>query len=439
MRGEGSQADEDYFRFSAKKGQRLVIEVAAARLGSPLDSVIEVLDAQGHEIPRATLRCVAETAMTLADRDSKAKSFRLVSTRELRENDYLMAGDELVQIEFIPDQPDADIILKGIGGERFSYLGTPRQVHPVNQPVYKAQILEPGAEFPPNGLPAFHLTMRNDDGGPGYGRDSRLDFVVPRDGEYLLHIKDVRGLEGEDFAYRLTVREARPDFTLSAQPSNPNLPRGGRIPVQVTADRRLGYEGPIEIAVKGQPNGVTASPATIAAGQDSTTVILEGAADAPAWELATHFEIEGKAQVGGRELVREADAGQPLPVVALMPPPDVLVVAQPKEVVLEPGKTTTVSLRVDRKNSFKGRVPCNVMNLPPGVRVDNIGLNGVLVAENETTRAFTLRAENWAQPTDQPIYVVGIVESNSPTRHSSAPLLLKVAQKQMAGVGRGSQ
>src|SRR5207245_10484222 len=43
--------DEDYFRFRARKGQRLIVEVAAAGLGSPLDSVVEVLDTQGHEVP----------------------------------------------------------------------------------------------------------------------------------------------------------------------------------------------------------------------------------------------------------------------------------------------------------------------------------------------------------------------------------------------------
>src|SRR5262249_18404204 len=48
-----SPADEDYFRFRAQKGQLLTIEVAAARLGSALDSVVEVLDATGHGIPRA--------------------------------------------------------------------------------------------------------------------------------------------------------------------------------------------------------------------------------------------------------------------------------------------------------------------------------------------------------------------------------------------------
>ena len=54
---KGAQADEDYFRFHARKGERLTIEVAAARLGSPLDSLIEVLDEQGRTIPRATIRC----------------------------------------------------------------------------------------------------------------------------------------------------------------------------------------------------------------------------------------------------------------------------------------------------------------------------------------------------------------------------------------------
>jgi hypothetical protein len=276
--------------------------------------------------------------------------------------------------------------------------------------------------------------MRNDDGGPGYGRDSRLDFVAPRDGEYLLHIKDVRGLEGEDFAYRLTVREAWPDFTLAASPSNPNVPRGGQIPVEVTADRRPAYQGPIEIKVKGLPKGITARAATISAGQDSATVIFDGAADSPAWVAATPFQIEGWAKVDGRDVFRIADAGQRLRVASLMPPPDVFVIAETKEVVLEPGKATTVSFHVDRKNDFKGRVPCAVMNLPPGVRVDNVGLNGVLVPEDETNRTFTLRAEAWAQPAEQPIYVVGTVESNASTRHASGPIALKVAPKQVVGV-----
>src|SRR6266404_5567412 len=37
-------AKENYFRFQAKKGEKLVVEMAANRLGSPLDSILETLD-----------------------------------------------------------------------------------------------------------------------------------------------------------------------------------------------------------------------------------------------------------------------------------------------------------------------------------------------------------------------------------------------------------
>ncbi len=189
-------ADEDYFRFNAKKGQQLTIDVEAARLGSPLDSVIEILDKQGNAIPRATIRCLNQTTTTLSDRDSRTVFVRLTSTSGLHVGDYLMIGDELNQLEFIADQPDADVNLKGIGGLRQAFLGTSPVVRAVNTPVYRAQILPPDAEFPPNGLPVFHLTWRNDDGGPGYGADSRIDFVAPADGQYILHLKDVRGMGG---------------------------------------------------------------------------------------------------------------------------------------------------------------------------------------------------------------------------------------------------
>jgi len=462
------RADEDFFRFAAHKGQHLNIEVEAARLGSPFDSVVEVLDGDGQQISLATVRSVAQTTQTLNDRDSRTRLFRLESLAGLHANDYLMMGDELVQIDFVPDQPDADIRLRGLGKERFSLLDTSPEAHAQTDPVYKVRVYEPGREFPPNGMPVFQLTLRNDDGGPGYGSDSHLDFVVPRDGEYLVHIKDVRGQEGEDFAYRLTVREAHPDFMLSADPANPNVPRGGRVLVEVTADRREGFDGPIEVDAENLPPGVKATPATIASGQDSAVLLLQapetsrdpvpiraesssgdghpvgtrpsgrGANDVPSGS-ATPFQIVGRGKVDGRALVRVADAEEPLRVVSVMPPPDVVVVARPENVELEAGKEVTVTLQVDRKNGFKGRVPCAVVNLPPGVTVVNSGLNGVLVTENQNTRTFTLRAEDWVETMDQPIYVVAEVESNSPTRHASAPLVLKLRGKAMIASGPPSR
>jgi hypothetical protein len=422
----GDKPDEDYFRFAVHKGERVAIEVAASRLGSPFDSVIEVLDTQGRPVPRAIIRCLNETTLTLADRDSRTRGYRLVSRTGFSDNDYLMVGEELDQIQFIPDQPDADILLKGFGDLRTALLGTSPQAHYVTEPAYRAEILPPDAQFPPNGLPVFRIDYRNDDGGPGYGADSRLDFVAPRDGDYLVHIKDVRGLQGPRFAYQLILRNASADFALTATPENPNIPRGGRFPVEVTANRMLGYEGPIAIRFLGLPQGVKASPATIPPGQESATVILSASDQLPGWRTATPFKIEGQGWVDDHKLIRVADAQMPLRVAALMPPPDLVVTTQPREIALQPGETASVTIRVTRENGFKGRVPCDVDNLPPGVRVVNVGLNGVLVHSRESSHTFTLRAESWAQPVTQPIYVVGQVESNSSTSHASLPIVLKV-------------
>jgi len=115
-------------------------------------------------------------------------------------------------------------------------------------------------------------------------------------------------------------------------------------------------------------------------------------------------------------------------LASVTPPPDVVVTTEVSEVSLEPGKEVTVTLHVDRHNGFKGRVPCFVQNLPPGVRVVNVGLNGVLVTEAQASRTFTLRAEEWARPVQQPIYVVGMVESNASTLHPSAPIRLNVTE-----------
>ena len=66
----GSKPDEDYYRFRARQGQHYVVEVEAQRLGSPLDSVIEVLDSNGNPVPRAKVRAEVETRLVLNDRNS---------------------------------------------------------------------------------------------------------------------------------------------------------------------------------------------------------------------------------------------------------------------------------------------------------------------------------------------------------------------------------
>jgi hypothetical protein len=169
-----------------------------------------------------------------------------------------------------------------------------------------------------------------------------------------------------------------------------------------------------------------ASSATIPAGQDSTLILLSADASASIDAMPTAFKVVGHAKVNGHELTRVANEDAPLDLASVMPPPDAIVTAGLSRVTLEPGQEVKVTLHVERRNGFQGRVPCKVRNLPPGVRVVNVGLNGVLVTETQTSRTFTLHAEDWAKPITQPIYIVGEVESNSTTMHPSPPLIVEV-------------
>ncbi|HEY6331166.1 MAG TPA: hypothetical protein VI756_17695, partial [Blastocatellia bacterium] len=233
------------YRFHARKDQKLIIEVNARRLGSDLDSFVEILDRNGHSIERATVRPVVETSTTLSEQSSTSSSIRFNSRTGFSVGDYVMIGGEIIRIRTIPDSPDADIGFDSFDGQRLAYFDTTAEAHAVDTPLYKVEIHRPGTKFTPNGLPLVRLYYQNDDGGPGYGKDSLIHFTAPADADYLVHIKDVRGSSGENCSYRLTIREPRPDFRLSIDPANPNVPLGGSIPLEVTAFRTDDFNGPI--------------------------------------------------------------------------------------------------------------------------------------------------------------------------------------------------
>src|SRR5262249_58716651 len=136
-------------------------------------------------------------------------------------NDYGGGGKELLRVRELPKNPDDDCEFFGIGKQRLAYLDTTPTYIPQGVPMYKVTIHPPGTTFPPNGFPVIHLDYRNDDGGPGYGKDSRIFFDAPADGEYQVRIGDSRGQGGNSYAYRLTVRPPQPSFEINFKPNAP--------------------------------------------------------------------------------------------------------------------------------------------------------------------------------------------------------------------------
>ena len=70
-------------------------------------------------------------------------------------------------------------------------------------------------------------------------------------------------------------------------------------------------------------------------------------------------------------------------------------------------------------------MPIDVRNLPYGVKVDDVGLNGVLITENETSRKFVIRSEPWVKPQTRLFYVTANVEGG--VSNTALPLTLHVA------------
>ncbi|MBL8174806.1 MAG: hypothetical protein JNK48_09050, partial [Bryobacterales bacterium] len=270
----GAPREANFFRFRASKGQVVMLEVNARRLDSELDSEVEVLDAKGKPVERAVVRAVSETFTVLRDHNGVTPGIRIQSWNTLSVGDYVQIGGEILKINALPRGPDDDFQSEAFGGVRIAYFGTSSEAHAIDKPVHKVQIHPPGAQFTPNGLPLTRLYYRNDDGGPGYLKDSYLRFVAPADGEYVARIRDVRGTGSERHAYRLTIRGPKPDFRLTMNPRNPNVPQGGAVPVTVTAFRMDDFDGEIAVTMEGLPAGFAATKGVIGKGQNSTVLLL---------------------------------------------------------------------------------------------------------------------------------------------------------------------
>jgi hypothetical protein len=418
------EGDADCFRFDARKGERWIVEVFGRRLGTAIDPVVEILDANGRPVPRAVLRPVTQTEVAFRDHDATKTGIRLVQWNNLAIDDLVLIGREVARIEALPRNPDDDCQFWSEQNQRLAFLETTTEHHPMGQAVAKVEVHPPGTVFPPGGAPAVVLNYRNDDGGPGFMKDARLTFDAPADGSYIVRVEDVRGLGVERSGYHLVVRRPRPDFRLALSSENPNVPRGGTTLVTVNLSRVDGFDGPVDLQVEGLPAGLTATASRIEAGALSAIVALSADATAPAFSLPT-WKVIARAS-SGRTIEHTLDPGGPEGGwITVTPSANLAIAAEPRCVEIHPGQQVAMRLTVTRGPAFAGRVPIDVRNLPRGVRVLNVGLNGVLVTEAQTERTIFLYAEPWAEPVERPFYAVGKAESAG-TEHSAPPIGLVV-------------
>ncbi|MBA4187477.1 MAG: hypothetical protein C0467_05605 [Planctomycetaceae bacterium] len=407
-------------RFTAKKGEHLVVEVLARRAGSPVDPVIEILDSSGKPVQRATLRCVAKTYTTFRDHDSVASGIRMETWNEMAIDDYLLVDGEVMRILALPKNPDDDCQFYQVAGQRVGYLGTTPGHHALGTPMYKVEFHPAGKLFPPNGLPVIPVHYRNDDGGAGYGKDSFLMFQSPADGQYQVRITDARGAASPNHSYRVTVRPPKPDFSVSFTPDSPSVNAGGGLPINVTMKRTDGFDGRVQVKLEGLPAGFTAPETFVEAGHTTSAFTLFAQADAKVLPDAK-LVLVARGMIDGKVVIHETTGGLP----KVIPVGDIVTTTRETAITLKPGQEARFVVDIARQGKFAGRVPLEVRGLPHGVRVLNIGLNGILVTERDTSREIVLYAEPWVKPMDRPIVVFARREGTN-AEHAAKSVQLKI-------------
>jgi hypothetical protein len=157
----GSAGDIDKFSFTAKKGQRLIFDVNARRLGSPLDSLLVLTDAEGKEL--------------MVNDDAAGSEAQI---------DFTFEADGKYQVA-VHD-------LNTQGGSEFTYRLSIRPL----QPDFRVTLIQTDPNDPRRGM----IPLDN----PRISRGSSTFLTV-----------QVNRIDGFDGSLRFTIPDLPKDFTVS--------------------------------------------------------------------------------------------------------------------------------------------------------------------------------------------------------------------------------
>jgi len=156
----------------------------------------------------------------------------------------------------------------------------------------------------------------------------------------------------------------------------------------------------------------------------------------PADDAWSKVRVTATATVAGKEVVKPVNAPPKVEAEAAdsplyvefyptgpdgKPAPPPSSSNAPAEITVVPGQTTTAWIKADRKK-HDGSISFDVQNLPHGVIVMDIGLNGVLIPEGQSERQVFIQCAPWVQEQDRVCYARAR-EAGTPT---SKPVMLHV-------------
>jgi hypothetical protein len=322
----------DFYRVTAKKGDRLSIEVVAQRLGSPLDPLLRLLDTQGRELAanddapglgadaRLDFNCPKTGEYLIEVRDTQHAGgarhrYRLRVGTPLPTPLRFLTSPEVSKLTEPIDPPrSANEVEPNDDGTRAQLIRLPVEVagrfdRPGDRDVFEFQagkgerIVFAGRTRSLGSPCDLFLQLQTTNGtklaeANATGSDEGiLTNRFNADGAYRLVVEELNRNGGPAFAYRVASRELKPGFALSTETERVSVPAGDSIEIEVKPDRRE-YDGPIQLTVVGLPESFSVSNAVITAKTNATKLRISAPSDLALGDFFL-FSIVGSAVIDG--------------------------------------------------------------------------------------------------------------------------------------------
>lgn len=379
--------DVDFFKLTLKKGQQIEVETFAQSLGSPLDSVVNVLNAKGGNVANN------DDGGGRRRLDSKVK----VNVPEdgdyfVRITDHLGRGgpNYVYRIELINSEPvlafsspnytvnDSHyrqflaiprggrmVLLENIsrsnvsGDFNFDAPGLPQGVKLLTSTLPKdyssIPLLFEAAPDAPLGHAVVPVTLKSADPDNKTVGRMRQSFDVVRNGNviYLTETHD---------KLPVAVVEEAP-FSLEIEKPAVPLVNNGILQLKVTAKRKEGFTKPIRVFMTWKPSGVSSlGEQTIAEGKDECFFQLDANANAPAGKW--NFVVMGEADAGNGRIYNASPFCEVETAPAFVSAPAIPLVA------VEQGKEAVMLAKIEHLKPFEGEAVATVLGVPDTIPIE---------------------------------------------------------------------
>ncbi len=421
--------DEDWFRFFAQKGKAIDVQVYARRLRSPLDSVVEVFDANGKSLGSNDDSAGPDSSMKFTP-ESDGEYF-------VRVKDHLLKGgpDFTYRVELTPVEPSLQLSIPQVArndsqtrqyivvpkGNRFATLISARRGNFSGDLDLTLADLPEGvsmhAETLSGQVDAMPLVFEAEEDAPVQGK--LLDLMARStngvEGRFRHEVELVQG-PNNSFYYSTTVdriyvavTEPAP-FAISITEPKVPLVQSGTMNLKIEAKRQEGFDEPITLKMLWTPPGIGALPdVTIPKDKTTAEYRLDSKTDAqtgrwPIAVLASSTAAGGPVWVSS-QLVR-LQVGDPF------------LTGKIQTASAEPGQKAKLVCKLEQKIPFEGKATVRLVGLS-----ENIAAPEVEITKDDLEVVFELSIDPKCPPGSQRSLFCNVIvtQEGEEISHNIAP------------------